>query len=322
MIAAGRLARPRGDLRGAVKWLNAGLKLYRALGEESGIAQALQQLGFTVLWQGEHEKAIALLQQGLELARAARDRIQIGGILLMLGDAQMQNSDLDAADTHFQEALQIHRELGERVSLSWTLGGLGDIARLQGKYELAFARFKEALRVKSEMDTTGDIAFLFEALANLMAETGQPTRAARLWGVGEEVRAARNEPVAPSYARVYAPHIGAVRQELGSERFAAEWERGRALTMPQALAYALVQDEIAAPIVKGMVEPLSPREMQVLQLIAEGNSNEAIAEKLVLARGTVKWYTTQLYGKLGVTSRTQAVVRARQLELLPSKPDT
>lgn len=322
MLVAGRLARSRGDLGGSLEWLNAGLKLYRELGGESGIAQALQQLGYTALWQGDRAQAITRLQQGLQLARGARDRIRIGSILLMLGDAQMRNGDLDAADTHFQEALQIHREMGERVNLSWALGGLGDIARLQGQYELAFARFKEALQVKSEMEMTSDTVFLFEALAHLMAQIGQPARAARLWGAGEAVRLARNEPLPPSYAADYAPYFEMTRNALGADKFAAEWKRGRALSMPQALAYALEQDEIAAPIVKEMVEPLTARELQVLQLIADGNSNQAIAEKLVLTRGTVKWYTTQLYGKLGVTSRTQAVARARQLELLPPKPDS
>jgi LuxR family maltose regulon positive regulatory protein len=65
-----------------------------------------------------------------------------------------------------------------------------------------------------------------------------------------------------------------------------------------------------------LVEPLSERELLILQLIAAGLSNQQIAQQLVIAVGTVKWHTNNLYGKLGVRSRTQALVRARELRLL------
>lgn len=64
------------------------------------------------------------------------------------------------------------------------------------------------------------------------------------------------------------------------------------------------------------VEPLTAREHDVLRLIADGLSNQAIADKLFLSIGTVKAYTSQIYGKLGVNSRTMAIVRGRQLGLV------
>jgi LuxR family maltose regulon positive regulatory protein len=67
-----------------------------------------------------------------------------------------------------------------------------------------------------------------------------------------------------------------------------------------------------------MVEPLSERELEVLQLIAEGFSNREIAQKLFLSVSTVKVHTYNIYSKLGVHSRTQAVAKARALGVLPS----
>jgi ATP/maltotriose-dependent transcriptional regulator MalT len=64
------------------------------------------------------------------------------------------------------------------------------------------------------------------------------------------------------------------------------------------------------------VEPLTEREREVLGLLAAGLSNREIAAKLVLTLGTVKWHTHNLYGKLGVARRTQAIARARLLGLL------
>jgi LuxR family maltose regulon positive regulatory protein len=72
-------------------------------------------------------------------------------------------------------------------------------------------------------------------------------------------------------------------------------------------------DESLAPI-----EVLTSRELEVLQLIAAGDSNRAIAEKLVITVSAVKKHTGNIYGKLNVNSRTQAVALARQLGLLPT----
>ena len=59
-----------------------------------------------------------------------------------------------------------------------------------------------------------------------------------------------------------------------------------------------------------------PREQQVLRLIAAGHANAEIARVLVIAVSTVKTHTNSIFGKLGVTSRTQAIRRARDLHLL------
>jgi LuxR family maltose regulon positive regulatory protein len=62
---------------------------------------------------------------------------------------------------------------------------------------------------------------------------------------------------------------------------------------------------------------LSQRELQVLQLIAQGLSNREIGERLFIALDTVKGHNRKIYGKLGVQNRTQAVNRARSLNILP-----
>jgi LuxR family maltose regulon positive regulatory protein len=65
-----------------------------------------------------------------------------------------------------------------------------------------------------------------------------------------------------------------------------------------------------------LIEPLSTRELEVLQLISEGLSNREISERLFLALSTVKGYNRNIFGKLGVHRRTEAVARARELDLL------
>ena len=70
-------------------------------------------------------------------------------------------------------------------------------------------------------------------------------------------------------------------------------------------------------VVPGLVEQLSGRELEVLQLLAAGRQNQEIAEELVVALSTVKKHVTHILDKLGATNRTQATARARELGLLP-----
>jgi len=73
--------------------------------------------------------------------------------------------------------------------------------------------------------------------------------------------------------------------------------------------------------VRGLVELLTPREQEVLRLMIDGKSNREIAEQLVIEVTTVKWYSRQIYRKLSVRSRVQAIVKARELNLIVDDRD-
>jgi LuxR family maltose regulon positive regulatory protein len=66
-----------------------------------------------------------------------------------------------------------------------------------------------------------------------------------------------------------------------------------------------------------LIEPLSEREIEILQLVAEGLTNPEIAARLYLSLNTVKVHTRNIFGKLNVHSRTQAITRSQALGLLP-----
>ena len=73
----------------------------------------------------------------------------------------------------------------------------------------------------------------------------------------------------------------------------------------------------SAAAVPGMVDPLTSRELEVLGMLAAGQSNQAIAGQLVVTLDTVKKHVSHVLGKLGAANRTEAVTRARQLGLIP-----
>jgi LuxR family transcriptional regulator, maltose regulon positive regulatory protein len=76
------------------------------------------------------------------------------------------------------------------------------------------------------------------------------------------------------------------------------------------------EDKSYPPPVQRLIEPLSQRELEVLQLIAHGLSNRAIGERLFLALDTVKGHNRRIFDKLQVQRRTEAIARARELGLL------
>jgi LuxR family transcriptional regulator, maltose regulon positive regulatory protein len=72
-------------------------------------------------------------------------------------------------------------------------------------------------------------------------------------------------------------------------------------------------------VAQPLLDPLSERELEVLQLLARGASNQEIATALVVAPGTVKLHVSHILSKLAVNSRTRAILRARDLGLLPDE---
>ncbi|MCB9445947.1 MAG: response regulator transcription factor [Ardenticatenaceae bacterium] len=101
------------------------------------------------------------------------------------------------------------------------------------------------------------------------------------------------------------------------ERMNAEGGRQKAYVSQLLAAFDLGKVvQPSAVSVQPLVEPLSERELEVLQLVAEGFSNREIAGRLFLALSTVKGHNRVIYGKLNVSRRTEAVARARELGLL------
>jgi ATP/maltotriose-dependent transcriptional regulator MalT len=104
--------------------------------------------------------------------------------------------------------------------------------------------------------------------------------------------------------------------ELDPDVFQAAEQRGRSLTLTDVLTQIVTVPPSVEVSQDALVDPLTDRELDVLRLLAEGLSNRDIADQLVLSVGTVKVHTRNIYSKLGVGSRTQAIVRGRELGLL------
>jgi len=156
-------------------------------------------------------------------------------------------------------------------------------------------------------------------------------RAARLLGATEAVREAIQIGLSAAYPdRIeYDRYVAAVRAQLDEAVFAAAWAEGRALTLEQAIEYALSEPETPADAVslspaqaaKEKYGGLTAREREVAALVAQGKSNREIAEAMVVGVRTVETYVTRILNKLGFDSRVQVATWAVEKGLERARPD-
>jgi LuxR family maltose regulon positive regulatory protein len=141
-----------------------------------------------------------------------------------------------------------------------------------------------------------------EALAlQALAYWKRGTQADAMTGLERALRLAEPE----GYVRLFADlPIARLLQEARSRT-----------VMPEYVATLLAAFG-ADPTEAALPEPLTQREREILELVAAGLTNPEIAEKLVISPETVKKHTGTIYGKLGVSNRTEAAARARALDLL------
>ena len=127
------------------------------------------------------------------------------------------------------------------------------------------------------------------------------------------------------YVRVFAdegpPMAALLGRLIAAQRTGRAPPRSRSAAWPGSSARFDAADASArsrarrAAAVPGIVEPLTSRELEVLEMLAAGRSNQAIAGQLVVTLDTVKKHVSHVLGKLGAANRTEAVARARELGL-------
>ncbi|MFN2202337.1 MAG: LuxR C-terminal-related transcriptional regulator [Caldilineaceae bacterium] len=163
------------------------------------------------------------------------------------------------------------------------------------------------LIVTAKTASRGDIVVEASALQAL-ALTNLGESAEALVVLGEAVRLAQPQGYIRTFVDLGLP-MARLLQEANARGIAPDYTASLLSAFDLALA--------SGPGAKQTLpEPLTPRETEVLELISAGLSNREIADYLVIAPGTVKKHTGNIYGKLGVSNRTEAVARARELEIL------
>jgi non-specific serine/threonine protein kinase len=268
------------------------------------------------------DEAVAALRERIDFAEAQNDDDTQGsdeGYVVawpVHALVARDQGDLARAAALCEDAESRFRALGSLGKIAETLACAGSIALLVGDRGRATAAYRESLALFWQDGDRLGCAGALEGLAASVGD-GQAEPATRLFGAAAAVRATLGTPQPPSERRWYDPAVAAARTALDRARFAVAWDAGRAWTLGQAVAEAL-EPEIdpaagarAGPVA-GSVEThgLTPREAEVLRLLAEGHTDREIAEALFVSRSTAANHVANILGKLGVPSRAAAAAWA------------
>jgi predicted ATPase/DNA-binding CsgD family transcriptional regulator len=298
--------------------------LFRQVGNDKiALAGALGGAGAAALQQGDTERAEAAFEEALTLYREMGNKWGAGAMLTQLGMIPFVRGDHERAVRCFEEGLALSREVGDRLISHMAVYRLALSSRIGGDQKRASQLYAEGLELAVEAGDKADAAHCMEGLAGLIAERGESERAARLLGASEALLETTGAShYADAQERVlYKRSVEALRSGLGETALEAARAEGRAMTLEEAIEYALgeAEQEESAPS-SAAPDPsypggLSPREAEVLKLVAKGLTNAQIAKELFISPRTVHRHLNSIYSKLDVGSRAAATRFALEHDL-------
>jgi predicted ATPase/DNA-binding SARP family transcriptional activator len=279
LLGAGEMCLEQGDYQRATALYQESLALYRGFGDQRGIARALHYLGYMERLRGNYEEARLYQEECLKLYREIGEIKDASWALLMLGDVFEDQGDHQQATSYFCEALTHNQPLADKEVCGWAtinlgriahaqgnpeqatalyqeglalfrnlkyqygiahvLTDLGDVAHTQGDDERAMAFYRESLGLLRETGGPHYICKCLEGAAGMAGIQGRPEQAARLFGAVERLRDSTATPIRPVDRVTYHRLVDTTRAQLDDKTFAAAWAEGRAMTLEQAIAYAL-----------------------------------------------------------------------------------
>jgi predicted ATPase/DNA-binding XRE family transcriptional regulator len=246
LLCLGAVAFQQGDYGRSQEFVEQSLALWRRLGDQRFIAAALNNLGQAVCLQGDHARARALHQEGLELKREVGDKWGVAFSLNNLGIVAHAEGEFDRARGLHEESLALRRELGDKRGIAMSLHFLGTVAVAQGDHHLAKALLAESLTLRREVGDSQGVASCLLGLGVVATAQRQSERAARLFSAADLLREALGSPPQPAERTAYERAVSALQRLQSATALASAWVEGRAMTVEQAVAYALAGDSSMA----------------------------------------------------------------------------
>ncbi|PTR30567.1 putative ATPase [Rhodococcus sp. OK519] len=270
-------------------------------------ALAAAAAAYAAVTRDDLEPARTDLTNAVEAFRALGNLHEMVPALYWLGFVIDILGDPEGSSRCYEEALAVTEPCGEIMWRSMVMSDYGSSLWRHGQHARGIAMLEEALPLLRVLDNQYGGAWCFEELAWTAAEQ-DPERAAVLLGAADVLFTATGSPIA-TFQPLVAYHdqcVQSASEALGEVGFEAAYRRGVGMNTEEAVGYALGEqpaDLPESPAESGPV--LTRREMQVAELVAEGLTNRAIAERLVIAQRTVEGHVDHILAKLGFTSRTQ-----------------
>jgi DNA-binding CsgD family transcriptional regulator len=241
-----------------------------------------------------------------------------------LGDRLLTAGRIDDAEPLLEEGVRMLQEEGEPSSDLYA-AGIAAVALRHHDYDRAAQHLRASLDYHSRPPYRQPLgrAYRFIGIAELAFERGHPETAARLLGAAERVYVQVGEPERIAEVPGYPALSSRVESTLGADAAHALRREGARWSTPQTIDAAFAATWLE-PVAAGQRPPrlvtaspdtdqfdgLTARERDILDHLAQGKTNEAIADALFISPRTVTTHVTRIYAKLGVTNRAEAVAFA------------
>jgi predicted ATPase/DNA-binding CsgD family transcriptional regulator len=299
------------------------LERFRIHNQPWGAAYMLYCLG--VIFQnfkGQLAEAESYYRQSLDGFHQIGDRWASAWSVMGLARVSESSQQYREALQLWQEHRDICAEVGDQGGVVNALSRKARISlRLQDHHT---ARFYIAQGIQSHLESGApflQMNLVFQSLIELLLSEDRHEQAAELSSFQHHLA---DKAHAPKVVAEADQRLASLAQLLPPDIYEQAIVRGKSLNLRTILKqlqdeladYSPVQISLSPAASQSLIDPLTERELEVLRLLAAGRSNREIAHDLVLALGTVKWYISEIYSKLGVASRTQAIARAGELKLL------
>jgi len=280
-----------------------------ALGTEAAVAGV----------RGKLREAQQLADAAIGIMRDIDQQWGVARTLLGLGDLARLRGDPDNASRHYLQALPILREVDARPETARCLAGLGRVAIDLGSFDLAREHLSDSLRLCDRTGARIGVARGLASFAGLALAEGRPELAVRLIAAASALREVAGLRALPG---AQTERYLAAARHLGEPVVARLWAQGRAMSADQAVKLALEtpiasvesssrsEDETTDAVVPAIAGSLTPREREIVALIASGRSNKAIAAELVISPATAARHVANILAKLGFSSRSQVAAWA------------
>jgi predicted ATPase/class 3 adenylate cyclase len=242
LVFLGWVEREREDYRRATQLFEESLALSRQMGDTYWHATSLSNLALVSHYRRDSERATDLYEHSMDLFREQGDKQSLAYCLNNLGMVVYSQGDLGRAAQLTEEGVALVRELRARVDVALGLCNLGWIALLQDDLCRAADLYRESLSLSWDTGLTPLVQSVLEGFACTAGAKGEAERAVRLWGAAQSLHETKGIPRDDDFLAEADARISAVRLGMGEETWKEAWRKGRAMTLDEAVSYALEEE--------------------------------------------------------------------------------
>ena len=227
------------NLPGGPEAVEEGMAILSDMGDRWGMFMANLNMARVATFRGNFDERRMYLEKNQELLRETPLSFQAGMYFLGMGMNERFSGHHQAARPYFEEGLKVFRKLRNKNFENVMMSELGHIARLDGDFRQAMQIYRQTLLRWQDLGHRPAIAHQLECIAFVAIAEGHPERAASLIGAAEALRAKIGTSMAAYEQAEYDQQMAGLRALLNETDLSRLWAEGRAMTMEQAIQFAV-----------------------------------------------------------------------------------